>query len=219
MSASHGACGPQRLRRTDRHAPTRRCAGLCFSEGRAADRVKSMLEAPAWRGASPAAPNCPEAVWTGRASRALRGCGPAGPWGERNIQRLPEPGRRVSSPESYASSRPCHSRKSMQLLRSSLCLSGDGSLDVGKPMRVRRCPPDWVTVRGHGFQFKGPFDESLACGLNVSLPPAPLQAGGSSQDHARSAPQPSERPTRRAWRFRRSSVIALPGAERGLGCS
>ena len=39
-----------------------------------------MLEAPT-RGARPAAANCLAAVWTGRASRALRGCGPAGPWG------------------------------------------------------------------------------------------------------------------------------------------
>ena len=61
-----------------------------FEEGRAADRATPMLEAPARRGASPAAPNCPAAVWTGRASRALRGCGPAGPWGERHVQRMPE---------------------------------------------------------------------------------------------------------------------------------
>ena len=37
-----------------------------------------MLEAPARRGPSAAAPNCPAAVWTARGSRALRGCGPAG---------------------------------------------------------------------------------------------------------------------------------------------
>ena len=58
--------------------------GLCRSgllRGRRSRPGHVHAGAPSRRGQSPAAPNCPAAVWTGRGSRALRGGGPAGPGG------------------------------------------------------------------------------------------------------------------------------------------
>ena len=46
-------------------------------DGCVADRASAVLEPPARRGQSPAAPICPAADWTVQGSRALRGCGPA----------------------------------------------------------------------------------------------------------------------------------------------